>query len=125
MLNPVLSFLLMSILLASQPGEASKVAKMSLTSPAFKNGQPIPKVYSGEGKDISPPLVWSGLPATTKELALLCEDPDSPTSKPWVHWIVYHIPVSVRHLTEAVPQIKRNFPATYQGRPKESILGIS
>src|SRR5262249_44287390 len=45
----------------------------------------------GEGADASPPLKWSGLPAGTKELALICDDPDAPTPKPWVHWVLYRL----------------------------------
>jgi Raf kinase inhibitor-like YbhB/YbcL family protein len=41
---------------------------------------------------LSPPLSWSGVPHGAKELALFCDDPDAPTPKPWVHWVVYKIP---------------------------------
>ena len=49
-----------------------------ITSAAFTQGHPIPKKYTGEGVDVSPPLSWSGLPEGTKELALVCDDPDAP-----------------------------------------------
>ena len=65
---------------------------MVLTSTAFTANGPISKKYTGEGEDISPPLSWSGLPRGVKELALICDDPDAPTPKPWVHWEVYRIP---------------------------------
>ena len=52
---------------------------IKITSSAFNEGQQIPKKYTGEGHDVSPPLAWSNLPQGTKELALICDDPDAPT----------------------------------------------
>jgi hypothetical protein len=52
---------------------------MKLTSPAFANGAVIPKEYTADGRDISPPLSWSEVPAGTKSFALVCEDPDCST----------------------------------------------
>ena len=51
---------------------------IQITSSAFAQGQVIPKKYTGEGADVSPPLAWSGVPEKTKELALICDDPDAP-----------------------------------------------
>ena len=51
---------------------------ISITSTAFEAGKPIPKKYTGEGEDLSPPLAWSNVPKGTKELALICDDPDAP-----------------------------------------------
>jgi Raf kinase inhibitor-like YbhB/YbcL family protein len=73
-----------------------------VTSTAFNAGQPIPKKYTGEGADVSPPLAWSNLPEKTKELALICDDPDAPTSEPWVHWVIYNIPASLKGLPEGI-----------------------
>jgi len=75
---------------------------MILTSPAFKNMQPIPMGYTGEGEDISPPLEWSEIPANTKEFVLLLEDPDatsaSKTGEPFVHWLAYNISRNISSL---------------------------
>lgn len=76
---------------------------IKVTSSAFKNDQPIPKKYTGEGEDVSPPLSWSNVPAETKELALICDDPDAPRPEPWVHWLMYKIPAGTTQLPEAVP----------------------
>lgn len=65
---------------------------LTLTSTAFTAQGAIPKQYTGEGADVSPPLAWSGVPQGAKELALICDDPDAPTPTPWVHWVVYTIP---------------------------------
>lgn len=73
-------------------------------SAAFDEGGVIPKDYSGEGRDVSPPLTWSGAPATTKSFALICDDPDAPGGS-WVHWVFYNIPVSATALPVAVKGI--------------------
>jgi len=71
-----------------------------LTSAAFSPGSAIPKKHTGEGADTSPPLAWSDLPAGTMELALVCDDPDAPTPKPWVHWVLYGLSASLAGLKE-------------------------
>jgi Raf kinase inhibitor-like YbhB/YbcL family protein len=73
---------------------------IQVSSPAFEPGGTIPKKYTGEGQDVSPPLAWSGLPEGTRELALVCDDPDAPTSKPFVHWVLYKIPADLSGLPE-------------------------
>lgn len=78
-----------------------------VTSTAFTEGQPIPKKYTGEGQDVSPPLAWSNLPAGTKELLLICDDPDAPTDEPWVHWLIYKIPADLTGLPEGIPRDAR------------------
>lgn len=79
---------------------------LRITSSAFPSGAPIPQDYTGDGADRSPPLSWSGIPDGTKELALICDDPDAPTPEPWVHWIIYGIPAECRELSEGVPPQK-------------------
>ncbi len=78
--------------------------KLEVTSTAFAQGQPIPKKYTGEGADVSPPLSFSGVPKEARELALICDDPDAPTAEPWVHWVIYKIPPTATGLLEAVPK---------------------
>jgi phosphatidylethanolamine-binding protein (PEBP) family uncharacterized protein len=60
---------------------------IEVSSPAVEAGTAIPKRHTGEGEDVSPPLKWSSLPQGTKEIALICDDPDAPTQKPFVHWV--------------------------------------
>jgi Raf kinase inhibitor-like YbhB/YbcL family protein len=87
----------------SAPAEAEPPASqpaLVLSSPAFDSGKPIPRRHTGEGEDLSPPLVWSGLPPGTLELALICDDPDAPRPTPWVHWVRYGIPPTTRSLPE-------------------------
>ena len=61
---------------------------MTLKSAAFSQDEIIPKIYTCDGPDLSPPLEWSKPPAATKSIALLCEDPDAPSGM-WVHWVVW------------------------------------
>ena len=49
---------------------------------------------------MSPPLTWSNLPAGTKELAVVCEDPDAGNPPPFVHWVIYKIPPTANGLPE-------------------------
>jgi Raf kinase inhibitor-like YbhB/YbcL family protein len=80
---------------------------MKLQSSAFVPGGVIPKPQTGEGSDISPPLVWEDVPAGTKSFALIADDPDAPSAKrpapqPWVHWVIYNIPGDVRSLPAGI-----------------------
>lgn len=75
---------------------------MTLTSPAFEKGGPIPMKYTCRGEDISPPLVWSGAPKNTVSFVLICDDPDAPIGT-WVHWVYFDIPPKISGLPEDVP----------------------
>ncbi len=78
---------------------------ITVTSPAFAAGAAIPKKHSlEEGPNASPALAWSGIPPGTREIALLCDDPDAPRPKPWVHWVVANIPPATAALPEGVPK---------------------
>lgn len=62
---------------------------MQITSAAFKDGEKIPRKYAKDGENVSPPLSWSDVPDGARELLLICDDPDAPSSEPFVHWLVY------------------------------------
>ena len=64
---------------------------MKLTSDGFKHGARIPVQFTRDGANVSPALTWNDLPAGTKQLALICDDPDAPTPHPFVHWVAYKI----------------------------------
>jgi Raf kinase inhibitor-like YbhB/YbcL family protein len=74
-----------------------------IESTAFKHKQPIPEQYTCDGADISPPLSWSNVPAGTKSIVLICDDPDAP-AKTWVHWVVYALPATIDSLPENMPK---------------------
>lgn len=76
---------------------------MELTSPAFKHGEAIPRKYTCDGEDVSPPLAISGVPQGAKTLVLIMEDPDAPIGL-FTHWILYEIPATVREIPEGVPK---------------------
>jgi Raf kinase inhibitor-like YbhB/YbcL family protein len=77
-----------------------------IMSTAFALNAAIPSLYTCEGKDISPPLAWSGAPANTKSFALIVDDPDAPDpaapQMTWVHWVLFNIPATAGGLPEAV-----------------------
>ncbi len=79
---------------------------MKLFSPVFSDKGSIPAVYTCDGEDISPPLDWTALPAETKSLALIVDDPDAPDPKApkmtWVHWVLYNIPPQANGLPEKI-----------------------
>jgi hypothetical protein len=77
---------------------------MTISSPAFFNGATMPPRYSGEGDNVSPPLRWRGTPKATRQLALICEDPDAPSDRPWVHWLVYNLSPEVDWIPEDLPR---------------------
>jgi len=79
---------------------------LTLTSSAFVSRGPIPRTYTCEGRDISPPLHWAGVPKGTRSLVLIVDDPDAPDPKAprvtWVHWVLFNIPPDATGLCEAV-----------------------
>ena len=79
---------------------------LALTSPAFAAGGDIPSHLTCEGSDTSPPLAWTGVPAGTRSLALIVDDPDAPDpaapKMTWVHWVLYNIPSSSTGLPQGI-----------------------
>jgi Raf kinase inhibitor-like YbhB/YbcL family protein len=82
-----------------------KENSMEITSSAFADQGPLPKLYTCQGSDLSPPLSWSGIPAGAKSLVLIVDDPDAPDpaapKMTWVHWVLYNLPVDCAGLPEA------------------------
>ena len=89
---------------------------MKITSPAFENNQNIPAGYTCDGKNVNPPLQITDVPAGAKSLALIMDDPDSPTGT-WDHWIVFNIPPHVTQIPED------SEPEGVQGRTSFQELG--
>ena len=76
-----------------------------LQSPAFASGGTIPEAYAQSGRNISPPLSWSGTPPGTKSLVLLVEDSDAPVGTV-THWAAYDIDPSLEKLGEGVRDLR-------------------
>jgi len=79
---------------------------LALTSTAFVHEGAIPATYTCQGRDIPVPLAWSGVPAGTRSLVLIVDDPDAPDpaapKMTWVHWVLYNIPPGTDELKEGV-----------------------
>ncbi len=79
---------------------------MELSSSAFAHHADIPSLHTCEGRDQSPPLAWSGVPAGTESLALIVDDPDAPDpavpKMTWVHWVLYNLPPDTTGLPAGV-----------------------
>ncbi len=73
-------------------------------SPAFEEGTVIPAIYTCEGEDISPEIIWSNFPPNTQSFVLIMEDPDAPMGT-FTHWVVYDIPPTINGLPENFPKI--------------------
>jgi len=93
---------------------------MMITSPSFKHNGTIPARHTCDGLNISPVLKWTGVPAGTKSLALIVDDPDAPDpgapKMTWVHWVVYNIPPDTNSLQETL---------SAEGIPRGTLLGLN
>lgn len=94
-------------------------AAINLHSPAFAAGACIPRKHTADGSNLSPPLQWTGVPSTAKELALIVDDPDAPREMPWVHWVAYRIAPATVALPEGVP------PAERVAQPASMLQGVN
>ena len=64
---------------------------LQISSPSFKDNDFIPLKFTCEGESISPALQVKNIPANTKTLAIIVDDPDAPNG-PFVHWVVWNMP---------------------------------
>jgi Raf kinase inhibitor-like YbhB/YbcL family protein len=81
------------------PSSAGKTMKLDVSSRAFAEGQSIPQKHTCDGEDVSPPMKWSGAPANTKSIAIICEDPDAPSGT-FTHWVLYDLVGTTKELNE-------------------------
>ncbi|MCW4019442.1 MAG: YbhB/YbcL family Raf kinase inhibitor-like protein [Candidatus Bathyarchaeota archaeon] len=75
---------------------------LTVKSSAFENRQQIPSKYTCDGQEINPPLTIEGIPAETKTLALVIDDPDA-TIGTFDHWVVWNIPPNGKIEENSVP----------------------
>jgi len=101
--------LAVSLALVGLPGHPLSAQTQNATivveSLVLQPGEAIPRDYTPDGRNLSPPISWNNLPAGTRELAVICSDFGAGNPPPWVHWIVYGIPATATGLPEGMPII--------------------
>jgi hypothetical protein len=98
----------------SSDAKQKKNMNIKIKSAVFEEGGMIPKKYTCDGENISPPLSWADAPDGTKTYALICDDPDAPAGT-WVHWVMYNMPANTKELSEAVSAKKNIDNGAIQG----------
>jgi Raf kinase inhibitor-like YbhB/YbcL family protein len=101
----IMGFCLLVVPHANGRTKGGQDMAIKVMSTAFGEGEMIPKQYTCDGKDVSPPLTWSGVPAKAKSIALICDDPDAPGGT-WVHWVLFNLPPNTEELAEGVASSK-------------------
>jgi len=84
----------------------------------------IPKKFTCDDINISPPLEWSQVPEGTKTFAIICNDPDAPAGD-WVHWVLYNLHSNISELTEDVPKAEILPNGARQGKNDFGRIGYS
>jgi len=87
---------------------------LTLTSPAFAEGQTIRRSCTADGADVSPALRWGQAPAGTKSFAVTCRDSDAPRGT-FIHWVIYNIPGTATGLPEGLPRQEQLPDGSIQG----------
>lgn len=104
MRNFILSALILSNAAAVAFAEKPAPASLEVTSTAFANNGAIPTELTCDSSEPAPPpLAWSKVPAATKSIAILVDDPDAPNGR-FTHWLVTNIPPTTTSLSGALPE---------------------
>ncbi len=101
----LIAFFLLLFYSYQSKAQGGKSMEIKIKSTAFEEGGMIPKKYTCDGMDVSPPLTWASVPEGTKSLALICDDPDAPMGT-WVHWVLFNLPGDTKELPENIPPQK-------------------
>jgi Raf kinase inhibitor-like YbhB/YbcL family protein len=110
-------------------GGDGSAATFAVASTAYPEGGDIPKKYEcvgGGGESKSPPLTWSGAPATTMSYAIVMRDLNyTPNGKPFIHWAIWDIPANVGLLPEGVEQTANpaNVSGAKQAKFNDTVIG--
>ncbi len=83
------------------------VPTFRVESSAFADGDTIPRRYTADGENVSPPLSWSDLPSGTQSVVVICDDPDAPSGL-FVHWLAWSIEPELGELHEGVSPLTRD-----------------
>jgi Raf kinase inhibitor-like YbhB/YbcL family protein len=89
----------------SSPVSPASLGAFSIRAASLVPGSVLPDVYTCKGASESPEVTWDGVPAGTKSLALILDDPDAPGGR-FTHWLVFNIPPDSRGLPRAQPNAK-------------------
>ena len=99
-------FIISSVFFVSHVTEGGTLKKdaLTLSSPAFEHNGTIPAKYTCDGVNVNPPVLIEHVPAGTKSLALIVDDPDAPAGT-WVHWILWNMDPAMKEVKEgSVPR---------------------
>ena len=88
-----------------EPAGGAKM-EITVTSSAFQEGEMIPRKYTCDGANVSPPVAWTGVPDGAKSIALISDDPDAPVGT-WVHWVLYNLPLDSTGLAEGIKPVEK------------------
>lgn len=89
--------------LASHRLRVEALPRIDISSSSFADGDFLPRDFTADGESSSPPLLFGVVPDGTRSLVLLVEDPDAPTPRPFVHWLLYDIRPEVKSLAAHLP----------------------
>jgi Raf kinase inhibitor-like YbhB/YbcL family protein len=98
----LVAFASTGIVAITDNNQAVAAAQVRIGSTAFTNGNAVPKQYTADGANSSPPIWWTNIPNGTKSIALICDDPDAPKGT-WTHWVIYNIPAKEPGLGAGYP----------------------
>ena len=104
-IGTIILIIIIGLLLFPKKSDNGKITtNMTISSSAFSNNAAIPSKYACDGEDINPPLSISDVPENSKSLALIIDDPDSPSGA-FTHWTVWNIDTSIKEISEnSVPK---------------------
>ena len=121
---------------AEAPAEESTPATLSqevdvsitFTSSVFNEKKRIPKKHtctkiSANVPNISPPIMWEGVPAETVTLALIMDSQELPDNEEQVHWVMWNMPPDTTELTEGVPNTETLGNGAMQGANGDGTIG--
>lgn len=111
MRSAVLTLTLVLALALAMPVRA---ADFTVVCPAFAEGEAIPAAYTCAGRDTNPTLLFRNIPAGSRSLVLIVDDPDAP-GKTWTHWVAYDIPATSSGLPENLPRTPKLHGLASQG----------
>jgi len=99
----ILVTVMVLVLMSSFLGAQTATHSIVVESPTMFSGETMPREYTPDGRNLSPPLTWTNLPEGTREIAVICADFGAGNPPPWVHWIIYGIPATAQGLPEGLP----------------------